>query len=161
TAALQRCCCGMLPGRYLTRRGAKRRRRTTSRCAFFLDRQTQAGLEWRRFGGARGGFASPQQEGTNMRNLGIAIPAGRGCLLLGAPALRAEPPLVEQYLHAGDLARGEEVLQAALKKEPKDDQLRFGLGTLRFIRAVEHLSQSMYHYGLRSDRGQRLNIPFL
>jgi hypothetical protein len=48
-----------------------------------------------------------------------------------------------------------------LKSSPQDDQARFGLGGLQFIRAVERLGQSLYRFGLRSDRGQRMNVPFL
>ena len=71
------------------------------------------------------------------------------------------PPLVEEYLQKGQLAKGQTVLLERLKRSPKDDQARFGLGMLQFVRAVEHLGQSLFRYGLRSDRGQQLNIPFL
>ncbi len=81
-----------------------------------------------------------------------AIPAGAG-----PPRIAIQPPLVETYLHSGELAKGEQVLEAALAAAPKDDQIRFGLGTLRFIRAVERLGQALYRYGLRSERGQRLD----
>jgi hypothetical protein len=73
----------------------------------------------------------------------------------------AEPPLVEKYLHEGKLADGEKALLAAVRDGPKDDQARFGLGVLQFARAVEHLGQSLHRYGLRSERGQQLGIPFL
>jgi hypothetical protein len=73
----------------------------------------------------------------------------------------AGPPLVEPYLHSGRLADGEKALLARLQQNPRDDQARFGLGMLQFLRAVEHLGQSLHRYGVRSDRGQRLNIPFL
>jgi hypothetical protein len=72
-----------------------------------------------------------------------------------------EPPLVEKYLHAGQLVEGETALLAVLKAKLADDQARFGLGALQFIRAVEHLGQSLHRYGLRSERGQRMNLPFL
>ncbi len=68
---------------------------------------------------------------------------------------------VEVYLQKGRFARGEADLLERLKDSPKDDQTRFGLGVLQFVRAIEHLGQSLYRYGLRSDRGQQLNIPFL
>ncbi|MER3417415.1 MAG: hypothetical protein C4346_02000 [Chloroflexota bacterium] len=85
-----------------------------------------------------------------------------GVAWLGAmPGVAAEPPLVEKYLHDGKLADGEKALLAELLQNPKDDQTRFGLGTLQVVRAVEHLGQSLHCYGLRSDRGQRLRIPFL
>ena len=59
------------------------------------------------------------------------------------------------------LADGEKALLAELAKNPKDDQARFGLGVLQFVQAVEHLGQSLYRNGLRSDRGQQLGIPVL
>jgi hypothetical protein len=86
----------------------------------------------------------------------IALGAGWRCMMA------AESPAAEKYLHAGNLVEGEKALREALTKDPKDQQARFGLGTLQFIRAVEHLGQSLYRYGLRSDRGQRIiSIPFL
>jgi hypothetical protein len=77
---------------------------------------------------------------------------------LGARATAAEPPLVEKYLHAGELARGEQVLSAALQKDPKNDQLRFGLGMLQFTRAVERFGQALHEYGAQSDTTR---VPFL
>jgi len=75
--------------------------------------------------------------------------------------LADESPLAENFLHNGNLVDGEKILAAELIKNPKDEQARFGLGALQFIRAVEHLGQSLYRYGLRSDRNQLMNIPFL
>jgi hypothetical protein len=79
-------------------------------------------------------------------------------LALTAGARAADPPLVEKYLHSGELAKGEQALEAALAASPKDDQLRFGLGVLRFARAVERLCQSLHEYGARSEH---TNVPFL
>jgi hypothetical protein len=72
-------------------------------------------------------------------------------LLLALPASAAEPPLVEKYLHSGQLAIGEQVLERELKKNPKDDQLRFGLGVIRLALGVERMSQTMYEYGAKAD----------
>ncbi len=69
-------------------------------------------------------------------------------------------PRVEQYLIAGELAAGDAALVERLKEEPRDDEARFGLGMLRFVRAVEHLAQSLYHFGLQ-DRAQNLPVPIL
>jgi hypothetical protein len=77
---------------------------------------------------------------------------------LAIPVFAAEPPRVEAYLHSGDLARGEQVLEAALVAEPENDELRFGLGTLQFIRGVERLGQALHEYGCRSEN---TNAPFL
>jgi hypothetical protein len=79
-------------------------------------------------------------------------------VLAVASARAADPPLVEKYLHSGELAKGEQVLERALDADPKDDQARFGLGVLRFVRAVERLGQSLYEYGVKSDS---TSTPFL
>lgn len=67
-------------------------------------------------------------------------------------------PLVEKYLHSGELAVGDRAVQRALDDNPKDDQLRFGLGVLRFVRAVERLGQSLHEHGVKSES---TNLPFL
>ena len=88
-----------------------------------------------------------------------------GCVVvsLAAPLMADEAPLVEQYLHSGELARGEHVLEAALAAAPDDDQLRFSLGVLQFVRGVERLGQSLYEYGCRSENARapfvRLPVP--
>jgi len=76
------------------------------------------------------------------------------CLELAA----AEPPLVEKYLHSGELARGEQVLEAALEASPGDDQLRFSLGVLQLFLGVERLGQALYEYGVKPENN---NTPFL
>jgi hypothetical protein len=68
-------------------------------------------------------------------------------LLLPASLAAAELPLVEKFLTDGRLAEGERAIEAHLKTHPADSQARFGLGTLQFLRAVEHLGQSLYKYG--------------
>lgn len=67
-------------------------------------------------------------------------------------------PSVEPFLYQGQLARGEQVLDAALRKTPEDDQLRFGLGVLQFVRGVEELGQALHEYGCQSDQNR---TPFL
>jgi uncharacterized protein (TIGR03000 family) len=69
-----------------------------------------------------------------------------------------QPPLVEAYLKKGQFAEGEATLRERLKRSPRDDQARFGLGVLQFVRGVERLGQSLYKYGARSDN---TDIPFL
>jgi hypothetical protein len=68
----------------------------------------------------------------------------------------AVPPLVERFLHSGDLANGQQALEAALAAAPDDDQVRFGLGVVQFVRGVERLGQSLHEYGLKP-----VNAPFL
>jgi hypothetical protein len=77
---------------------------------------------------------------------------------LSARLSAADPPLVEKYLHSGELARGEQALTVALDNNPQDDQIRFGLGVLQFTRAVERLGQALHQYGASSDRTR---VPFL
>lgn len=90
-----------------------------------------------------------------MSRLALALIA-----LAGVAAARAAdpPPLVEPYLHSGQLAKGEQVLERALEDKPKDDQARFGLGVLRVVRAVERLGQSLHEYGVKPDS---TSVPFL
>jgi hypothetical protein len=77
---------------------------------------------------------------------------------LGSGVRAADTPLVEKYLHSGELAKGEQVLERAIDADPKDDQARFGLGVLRVVRSVERLGQSLYEYGVKSES---TSVPFL
>jgi hypothetical protein len=65
---------------------------------------------------------------------------------------------VEKYLHSGELAKGEKALGAALAAAPNDDQIRFGLGVLQFVRGVERFGQSLHKYGTKSEN---TDVPFL
>lgn len=80
-------------------------------------------------------------------------------VLFAVPVVADDPPLVERYLAEARLADGEKALVAALEKAPDDDQLRFSLGTVQFLRSIENLGQALHRHGLRSDRGQQLSIP--
>jgi len=96
-------------------------------------------------------------EEASMRVAALAIML---CWAAGQPlrATAVEPPRVESYLHSGQLVKGQQELERALAAAPQDDQLRFGLGVLRFIRAVERLGQSLHAYGLKSEHQ---DAPFL
>lgn len=72
-----------------------------------------------------------------------------------------KPAFMESYLTQGELTRGEAAAAAELRRQPQDSQLQFGLGVIQFFRAVEGLGQGLYTYGVRSERGQQLQIPFL
>lgn len=87
-----------------------------------------------------------------------AIVAGLALVWLPTGLTAAEPPLVEKYLHSGELAKGEAALLLALEKNPRDDQVRFGLGVLQFGRTVERLGQSLHEYGAKAEN---TNVPFL
>ena len=83
-------------------------------------------------------------------------------------ALGAMPPLAQagesaivarQILQSGKLAAGEKAFALRLAKAPADDEVRFGLGLIRFARAIEHYGQSQYRYGLQPPK--TASIPFL
>ena len=79
--------------------------------------------------------------------------------ILSSSAWAVERPLVEEYLHSGDLSNGELVLEAILVDEPDNDQVRFGLGVLRLVRGVERLGQSLSRYGVKTTRAPILRLP--
>lgn len=83
-----------------------------------------------------------------MRYLAIALVLISAGKVLAAPEAQ---PLAEKYLHSGQLVKGQQELERALAASPKDDQLRFGLGVLQFVRGVERLAQSFHEYGLKSE----------
>lgn len=66
---------------------------------------------------------------------------------------------LQQRLYSGELSAAQDALEAQLSHSPHDDQARMALGTVQFLRAIEHMSQSMYRYGLRSP-GRGALIPF-
>ena len=76
-----------------------------------------------------------------------------------------DPPVVAEYLAEGRLTEGEEELMTRLRKTPKDNELRFSLGVVQFLQAVEGLMQSFYRHGLKYDAPMtpfgRASIPFL
>lgn len=71
------------------------------------------------------------------------------------------PPMVEQYLSSGKLADGQRDLEARLDADPGDDQARFSLGVVRFLRGVENLSGALSRYGLSHRAGQSMGLPIL
>jgi uncharacterized protein (TIGR03000 family) len=75
------------------------------------------------------------------------------------------PPIVAKFLAEGKLAEGEEELVRRLRTTPKDNELRFSLGAVQFLRAVEGLMQGFYRYGLKYDAAMTpfgpASIPFL
>ena len=77
-------------------------------------------------------------------------------------AFQAEP-LAEKFLHAGKFVDGEQACLLALDATPADDEVRFGLGVIQFLRAIEDLGQSMYEYGAVSEKASqaflRLPVP--
>ena len=81
--------------------------------------------------------------------------------LLTIPAIAqsaTEVPLAEKFLHEGNFSEGESASLLALDKNASDDEVRFGLGVIQFMRAVENLGQSLYQYGAVSEKASQ---PFL
>jgi hypothetical protein len=72
---------------------------------------------------------------------------------------------IQQHLYAGKTAEAEAVARGRLTDAPNDDQARFALGAVQFLRAVEHLGQAFHRYGLKSsysdDTTGLLGLPFL
>ena len=97
-----------------------------------------------------------------LRNLLTAIFAS---LLVGgiAPIAGAETgtaQLMGDRLRVGQLKELRTDLSARLAQAHADDQIRFALGATEFLLAVEHLSQSMYRYGLEPPPSFARELPF-
>ncbi len=83
-------------------------------------------------------------------------------LMAGGPmpafADEAANKIAVEHLYAGTLAAGDAELAAILVADPKNDDARIGLGTIRFVRSIENLSQGLYRYGLKTPRSFLLPI---
>ena len=64
-----------------------------------------------------------------------------------------------QTLESGQIAAGELAMAARLSAGPDNNEARFGLGLIRFARAIERYGQSQYRYGLRAPRS--MSVPLL
>jgi hypothetical protein len=93
--------------------------------------------------------------------------AGLSAAMIGLVALtgpasadEAAAKLAADHLYAGTLAAGEGELTAVLAKDPQNGEAQVGLATVKFVRAVEKLSQGLYRYGLQQPRNSFL-LPVL
>lgn len=77
-----------------------------------------------------------------------------GFLFVATSLATAAPPDADKIFTAGTLREGEKEYTDYLKQNPKDDQARFALGTLQFVRSVEHLAQSIHHFGALSEKSR-------
>ncbi len=68
-----------------------------------------------------------------------------------ATARADDPPLAEKFLIEGKLAEGEKALVERLATNENDDQARFGLGTIQFLRGVERMSQNLSGRGVANQ----------
>ncbi len=97
-----------------------------------------------------------------LRSLSGLVFAALACLCLVSAESRASEAsaeLTRQHLYAGTLAAGEGELSARIAADGTDREARFGLGLLRFARAIEHLGQGLYRYGLTPPR--TFSVPIL
>src|SRR4051794_23504038 len=72
--------------------------------------------------------------------------------------------LTQEHLYAGTLAAGESALAALSQRNAGDDNARFGLAGVRFMRAIERLAQALHRHGLEAPRSAfvpilRLPVP--
>lgn len=73
------------------------------------------------------------------------------CLAVPASSW-SQAPDVQKFLMDGLLADGSAALAKHLDANPDDDRVRVGLGFTQFLQAYEHVGQSLYRYGLRTER---------
>ena len=93
-----------------------------------------------------------------MNRLIIALLAF-ACLVAPKALADESGVLTRQILESGRIAAGELASAARLGANPGDNEARFGLGMIRFARAIERYGQAQYRYGLRAPHN--LSIPFL
>ena len=67
----------------------------------------------------------------------------------------------EDLLHQGKLAEAERVLGDAIKAKPDEDNARFALGVVQFLRAVEGRMQGFHRHGCRTDPGRIISFSNL
>jgi hypothetical protein len=82
----------------------------------------------------------------------FVTPVGEGARAQDAPAL------VARHLYAGSLGEGEAELAALVRRQPQSGGARFGLGGIRFVRAIERLGQGLHRHGLQAPRTMMLPI---
>jgi hypothetical protein len=82
--------------------------------------------------------------------------------VLAVQPAAAQSPVVAEiqvHLYAGHTADAAAAAERRLAVAPDDDEAHFALGAVRFIGAVENLSQSLYRYGLRGgEYGSTLGL---
>ncbi len=81
-------------------------------------------------------------------------------VLTSAPASASEASAraARAALETGELADGALSLQRAIGNDSADQEARLGLGMIRFVQAVEHLSQGLYRYGLEAPGSMLLPV---
>lgn len=82
-------------------------------------------------------------------------------LLSVATGTAASEPLIQPFLNEGRLADAEAAVKAELRKTPDNQDLMFQLGAVRFFRAVERLTGSLWEHGFLATRAVGIlgNLP--
>ncbi len=78
-----------------------------------------------------------------------ALAAAFGLSVSAVSATEASRDAAVDALQTGALADGANTLAGMIAADPSDDDAKMGLGMIRFVQAVEHLSQGLYKYGLQ------------
>jgi hypothetical protein len=78
--------------------------------------------------------------------IGIVVLAGAVAFGLASPAIADEAARTTtvEALESGALAAGAESLSEMIAADADNADAQFGLGLVRFVQAVEHLSQGLY-----------------
>ena len=97
-----------------------------------------------------------------MRFNHLIVPAAMAAALSlpVAPVLADEAAalLAAGHLEAGSLSAGDAELRALLQRDPNNGEARLGLGMIRMVQALEHLSQGLYRYGLQAPEDGMLPV---
>ncbi len=87
--------------------------------------------------------------------IAISLLAGSSVPAAADPAARAA---TARHFAAGTLAAGDAELVDMIDRDPDNQDAQFGLGMIRFVAAVQHLSQGLYRYGPQTPHGIMLPI---
>jgi len=90
----------------------------------------------------------PVEPGISTTPETVATPAAGEVRRLTDDASEAQK-LTVAHLESGTLAEGEAALSALLADDTANADAQLGLGVIRFMQAIEHLSQGLYRYGLK------------
>lgn len=87
---------------------------------------------------------------------------GLALLLIFGERVFGESLGASSFLLRGDLVGGEKALSEAVKKNAADDQARFELGVVQFLRGIERWGQGLYRYGALSDQARLVRqVPLI
>jgi hypothetical protein len=93
-----------------------------------------------------------------MKRFFVAL-IGLACLAASVASAEDFAASTRQILESGRIDAGEKAMAARLAADPGNNAARFGLGMIRFARAIERYGQGQYRYGLRPPRD--MSVPLL